>query len=87
MFGVGILRFQKWFDVDVLDFQIALCFRYFGLVLTWQLFVLFFQKFGNFFLIFWSSWSLVIYVRAKPCLLERQKIIELKRQKDRKSLK
>jgi hypothetical protein len=86
MFGVAILRFQKWFDVDVLDFQIELCCRYFGLVLTWQLFGLFFQKFGNFFLIVWSSWSLVIYVRAKSCLLERQKIIDLKRQKDRKSL-
>jgi hypothetical protein len=28
---VGILRFQKWFDADVLGFQIELCCRYFGL--------------------------------------------------------
>jgi hypothetical protein len=25
------IRFQKWFDVDVLDFQIELCCGYFGL--------------------------------------------------------
>jgi hypothetical protein len=30
-FVVGILRFQKWFDVDVLGFQIQLCCRYSGL--------------------------------------------------------
>jgi hypothetical protein len=28
---VGILRFQKWFDVNVLGFQTELCCRYFGL--------------------------------------------------------
>jgi hypothetical protein len=26
-FAEGILRFQKWFDVDVLGFQIELCSR------------------------------------------------------------
>jgi hypothetical protein len=31
MFVVGILSFQKWFDVDVLGFQIELCCRYLGL--------------------------------------------------------
>jgi len=30
-FVVGISRVQKWFDVDVLGFQIKLCCRYFGL--------------------------------------------------------
>jgi hypothetical protein len=38
-----------WFDVDVLGFQIELCCKYFGLFLTWQLFGLFFEKFGKFF--------------------------------------
>jgi hypothetical protein len=28
---VSILRFQRWFDVDVLGFQIQICYRYFGL--------------------------------------------------------
>jgi hypothetical protein len=43
------LRFQKWFVVNVLGFQIEFCCRYFGFFLTWQLFGLFFEKFGNFF--------------------------------------
>jgi hypothetical protein len=30
-FVVGILRFQKWFDVDVLGIQVELCCRHFGL--------------------------------------------------------
>jgi hypothetical protein len=47
-FVAGILRFQKWFDVDVLGFQIELCCRYFGLFLTGRLFGLFFEKFGFF---------------------------------------
>jgi hypothetical protein len=47
---VGILRFQKWFVLDVLGFQIELCCRYFGLFLTWQRFGLFFEKkLANFF--------------------------------------
>jgi hypothetical protein len=45
----SIARFQKWFDVDVLGFQIELCCRYLGLFLTWQFFGLFREKFGNFF--------------------------------------
>jgi hypothetical protein len=31
-FIVGILRFQKQCDVNVLDFQIELCCRYFGIL-------------------------------------------------------
>jgi hypothetical protein len=31
LFVVGILRFQKWFGVYILGFQIALCCTYFGL--------------------------------------------------------
>jgi hypothetical protein len=47
---IGLLiRFQKWFVVDVLGFQIELCCRYFGLFLTWQLFGQFFEKNGKFF--------------------------------------
>jgi hypothetical protein len=30
-FVTGILRFQKWFGVEVLGFQIELCCRYCGL--------------------------------------------------------
>jgi hypothetical protein len=30
-FVVGIFRFHKWFDVDVLGFQVELCCGYFGL--------------------------------------------------------
>jgi hypothetical protein len=46
---VGILMFQKWFDVDVLDFQIELLSRYFKIVLAifsnnW---VIFFQSSGH----------------------------------------
>ncbi len=48
-FVVGILRFQKWFDVDVLGCQIELSCRFFWPFLIWQLFGLFFEKFGNFF--------------------------------------
>jgi hypothetical protein len=48
LFVVGILRFQKWFDVDVLDFKIELCCRHFGLF-AWRLFGLLFKKFGNFY--------------------------------------
>ncbi len=44
-----LLRFQKWFAVDVLGYQIELCCRYFWPFLTWQLFGLFFEKFGHFF--------------------------------------
>jgi hypothetical protein len=29
-FVVGTLRFHKWFDLDVLGFQIKPCCRYFG---------------------------------------------------------
>jgi hypothetical protein len=46
---VGILSFLKWFDVDVLGFQIELCCRYFDLFLAWRLFGLLFKKLGDFF--------------------------------------
>jgi hypothetical protein len=45
LFVVGILKFQKWFGVYVLDFQIPLCCRYFGLFMAWQ----HFEKLGEFF--------------------------------------
>jgi hypothetical protein len=52
MIVLGILRFQKWFDVDVLGFQQEVCLlQIFYPFLTWQLFWLFFEKCGNFFLI------------------------------------
>jgi hypothetical protein len=46
-FVVGILRFQNWFDVDVLDFLIELCCRYFGFFLTWP----------TFWAILWKIWQ------------------------------
>jgi hypothetical protein len=47
-FLVGTLRFQKWFDVDILDFQIVLCYFYLGIFLVYRLFGLLFEKLGNF---------------------------------------
>ncbi len=44
-----LLRFQRWFVVDVLGFQIELCCRYFWPFLTWQLFGLFLKKNWQFF--------------------------------------
>jgi hypothetical protein len=41
-----VLRFQKWFGVDVSDFQIELCRKHFGKSLAWQLFGLLFPKIG-----------------------------------------
>jgi hypothetical protein len=59
--------FQEWSDVDVLGFQIELCCNYFSLFLTWQHFGLFFEKFGNFFLIicglYYKCFMIVIYDR------------------------
>ncbi len=46
---VLLLRFRKWFAVDVLGFQIELCCRYFWPFLNWQLFGLFFETYGHFF--------------------------------------
>jgi hypothetical protein len=43
-----LLRFQKWFVVDVSGFQIERCCRYFGLFLTLQLFGLFLKKLAFF---------------------------------------
>ncbi len=48
-FVVGILRFQKWFDVDVFGYQNELCCRYFGLFLAWRLLGLLFEKFCKVF--------------------------------------
>ncbi len=42
------LRFQWWFVVDVLGFQIELCCRYFGLF-DLATFGAIFENFGNFF--------------------------------------
>jgi len=67
-FVVGILRFQKWFVVDVLGFQIELFCRYFGLLLTWQLFGQFFWKIWYFFLIFWSPWKELLLELFNVCL-------------------
>jgi hypothetical protein len=53
-FGL-LLRFQKWFVVYVLGFQIELCFRYFWPLLG-NFLGDFLKKFGDFFLIFWSPW-------------------------------
>ncbi len=45
---LSTLRFQMWFDADVLDVQIELQCRYFG-ILSWLLFWLLFTKLGTFF--------------------------------------
>jgi hypothetical protein len=45
---VGIVRFLKWFGVDIFDFQFELSYGYFGI------FGLFFEKLGYFFQNFWS---------------------------------
>ncbi len=44
-FVVGIFRFQKWFDVDILDFQFELCYRY----LAFFDYETFLATFGQFF--------------------------------------
>ncbi len=72
-FDVGILRFQKWFVVDVLGFQIELCHRYFDLFWLGQLFGLFFEKNGNFLLIFWSPWLFLMAVRLSHSRTCRRK--------------
>ncbi len=51
IFCCRYLSFQIWFDVDVLDFQIELCCRYFGIFLARRLFGLLFEKKIQ---IFWS---------------------------------
>jgi hypothetical protein len=54
-FVIGILWFQKWFDVDMFDFKFKLCFRYYGFFWLLDFFGLHFEKLGNFFLQnFWS---------------------------------
>ncbi len=55
MFAVGI-RFKKWFDVDVLGFQIELCCRYFGLFCLGDFLDYFQKNWANFFQIFCSPW-------------------------------
>jgi hypothetical protein len=49
LFVVGILRFQKWFGVYILNFQIALCCRYFGLFLL-----------GDFLGYFLKNWAIFL---------------------------
>ncbi len=50
-FVVGILRFWKWFDVDVLGFQIHPCCRYFGLFWLGNFLGYSLKNLANFFLI------------------------------------
>jgi hypothetical protein len=47
MIFVSTSRFQKWFDVDILDLKFGLCFRYFGLFCK-DYFWLLYEKLGNF---------------------------------------
>ncbi len=46
---MGILRFQKRFNVDVLGFQNELCCTYLGLFLLGDFLRLLFEKLGEFF--------------------------------------
>jgi hypothetical protein len=48
-FVLVILRFQKWFEVDVFGFQIEHWCRYFGIFDRATVFGYFFQKFGKLF--------------------------------------
>jgi hypothetical protein len=66
-FAIGLLlRFLKWFVVDALSFHIELCCRYFWPFLTWQLFGLFFEKFGYLFS------NLLVTLLPQLICLERQ---------------
>jgi hypothetical protein len=75
-FVVGILRFQKWFDADVLGFQIKLCCRYsyFDLFSTWQLFGLFFEKnfIFSYLLVTLAKCNICSLTSLKPILFEFQ---------------
>ncbi len=56
-FVAAILRVIKWFNVDVLEFQIQPCCRYFDFFgLTTNYFGHFFLNLGEFIPIFWSPW-------------------------------
>jgi hypothetical protein len=46
---VGVLRFQKQFDVDISDFQFELCYRYFGIFRFRDFLDQLFEKLGNLF--------------------------------------
>ncbi len=49
--AVSILRVQKWFDVDILDVQIEVWCKYYG-IFGLVTFCHFFKNFGDFFRIF-----------------------------------
>ncbi len=65
-------RFQKWFGVDVLDFQIELWYRYFGIFWLGNCFGHFFAKISQiYFSIIWSHCFLFLllqYQEEKFCL-------------------
>ncbi len=48
-FVVGILRVQKWFDLDVSDFEIELWYCFFGNFWLGKYFGNFYQNLDNFF--------------------------------------
>jgi hypothetical protein len=67
-FVVPNLRFQKWFGVDTLDFQIVHKCRYFGISLALATFLATFLKLGQFFTISWSPCYPIFssFAQSKP---------------------
>jgi hypothetical protein len=61
-FIVRILRFLMGFDVDVLDFQIELCCRYFGFFCLGDCLGYFLKNWVIYFQIFWSPWFLYSFI-------------------------
>jgi hypothetical protein len=55
-FAEGILRFQKWFNVDILDFQLELSSKYFG-----------FFGLKAFFGQFLKNWAIIFQKLWSPC--------------------
>jgi hypothetical protein len=55
-FVASILRFQKWLDVDILDFQFELCNRYFGIFWFRDFWGYFLKNWAIFSQNFWSPW-------------------------------
>jgi hypothetical protein len=55
-FVVGILRFEKWFDLDIFDFQFELCYRYFGIF-----------QFRDFLSNFSKNWAFFSQNLWSPC--------------------
>ncbi len=56
IFAMCVLRFQKWFDVDVLGFQIELWCKYFAIIISATVLATSYNNWANLFLIFWSHW-------------------------------